>query len=83
MPPEALALDTPPQRLAAPAGPTLLTLLSRLESIPSMPEMYAEVVKELESEEPSIQKVGQIIARDVGMSASAPSKPRPALFTRP
>jgi len=51
------------------SNPTLLTLLSRLESIPSMPAMYAEVVRELESVEPSLKKVGDIIARDVGMSA--------------
>jgi putative nucleotidyltransferase with HDIG domain len=50
------------------SGP-LLTLLSRLESVPSMPAMYAEVVRELESPESSLQKVGEIIARDVGMSA--------------
>ena len=29
MPPEALALEEPPQRLAVPAGPTLLTLLAK------------------------------------------------------
>ncbi|HKI36306.1 MAG TPA: response regulator [Gemmataceae bacterium] len=50
------------------SGP-LLTLLSRLESVPSMPAMYAEVVKELESAEPSMQRVGEVIARDVGISA--------------
>jgi putative nucleotidyltransferase with HDIG domain len=49
--------------------PTLLTLLSRLESIPSLPATYAEVIKEMESADPSLQKIGQVIARDVGMSA--------------
>jgi putative nucleotidyltransferase with HDIG domain len=50
-------------------SPTLLTLLSRLESVPSLPDLYAEVVRELESPESSLQKVGEIIAQDVGMSA--------------
>jgi putative nucleotidyltransferase with HDIG domain len=50
-------------------SPTLLTLLSRLESVPSLPALYAKVVQELESPESSLQRVGDIIAQDVGMSA--------------
>ena len=45
----------------------LLSLLSQLESVPSMPEMYTAVVEELESAKPSLQRVGEIIARDVGI----------------
>ncbi|HZU37934.1 MAG TPA: response regulator, partial [Gemmataceae bacterium] len=44
--------------------PGLRTLMSRLESVPSMPAHYAEVVKELEAAEPSLPKVGRIIAQD-------------------
>ncbi len=51
------------------SGGTLLTLLSRIESVPSMPDTYAEVVRELESSDSSLRKVGALIARDVGMSA--------------
>ncbi|HKI32876.1 MAG TPA: response regulator [Gemmataceae bacterium] len=51
------------------ADSTLRTLLSRLESVPSPPALYQEVVKELESAEPSMQKVGEIIGRDTGMTA--------------
>src|SRR5581483_3764059 len=41
----------------------------RLESVPSLPELYAEVVRELESPDSSLQRVGEVIAQDVGMSA--------------
>jgi HD-like signal output (HDOD) protein len=58
----------------------LLSLLSQLESVPSMPEMYTAVVEELESAEPSLQRVGEIIARDVGMSAKILQLIRSAYF---
>ncbi len=47
---------------------TLLELASRLESVPSLPSLYLEVVEELKSSETSLDKVGQIISRDVGMT---------------
>ena len=47
----------------------LVTLALRLDSIPSLPSLYFEVVRELESSEPSPQKVGQIVAKDAGMTA--------------
>jgi putative nucleotidyltransferase with HDIG domain len=61
-------------------GPRLLGLLSRIDSVPSMPAMYAEVVKELESPESSLQRVGEIIARDPGMSAKILQMVHSALF---
>jgi putative nucleotidyltransferase with HDIG domain len=48
---------------------TLVTLASRIESVPSLPSLYLEVVQELEGPEPSLQKVGKIIAQDAGMTA--------------
>lgn len=50
-------------------SPTLSELTSQLKTIPSRPTLYAQIVQELESEEPSIQRVGAIIANDVGMTA--------------
>ena len=47
----------------------LQRLVSRLKSVPSLPDLYHQVMEELESPEPSIQKVGQIIAQDAGMTA--------------
>lgn len=47
----------------------LATLAVRLDSIPSLPSLYFEVVHELESSEPSLRKIGQIVAKDAGMTA--------------
>ena len=47
----------------------LVSLVSRLESVPALPSMYQELVAELRSPQGSLEKVGTIIARDLGMSA--------------
>jgi len=47
----------------------LKRLVSRMESLPSLPHLYAEIMNELQSPDSSIQKVGEIIAQDVGMTA--------------
>ena len=47
----------------------LRELLSRMESVPVLPQLYNEIMGELQRSEPSIQKVGDIVASDVGMSA--------------
>ncbi len=49
--------------------PILSELVSQLKTIPSRPTLYAKIVEELESEEPSIQQVGEIISSDLGMTA--------------
>ena len=43
--------------------------ISRVTSIPSQPSIYTEVVAELESPQASIQRVAEIMSRDVGMTA--------------
>src|SRR5262249_12037788 len=58
----------------------LATLALRLDSVPSLPSLYFEVVRELESKEPSLQKVGQIVAKDVGMSAKVLQMVHAAFF---
>lgn len=47
----------------------LRKLVSQMNTIPSLPETYVQIVEALQSEDVSIQKVGEIIARDVGMTA--------------
>lgn len=47
----------------------LQTLLSGLESLPSLPALYTEILVEIQSSNASPIKIGQIIARDVGMTA--------------
>jgi len=45
------------------------TLVSQIKSLPTVPKLYQEVVEELKSEDASLQKVGELISKDVGMSA--------------
>ena len=47
---------------------SLKRLVSQMESLPSLPSLYFEVMDELQCPEPSINKLGQIIAKDLGMS---------------
>ena len=47
----------------------LAELVSGMSSLPSLPTLYVELVEYLQSPEASIQAVGKIIARDVGMTA--------------
>jgi putative nucleotidyltransferase with HDIG domain len=42
-------------------------LLSRLETLPAMPEIYLQITEELEREEPSLERVGELIGRDLGL----------------
>ncbi|MGD8524532.1 MAG: response regulator, partial [Desulfobacterales bacterium] len=47
----------------------LQKLVSRIESLHSLPSLYLEIMEELHSANTSFQKVGKIIAKDVGMTA--------------
>jgi HD-like signal output (HDOD) protein/CheY-like chemotaxis protein len=44
-------------------------IISRLSSLPSLPGAYSEVIAELQSREPSLPRIAQAIASDMGMSA--------------
>ena len=48
---------------------SLKTFISRLSSIPSLPSLYLEVMDALRASDPSPAKIGDIIARDMGMTA--------------
>jgi putative nucleotidyltransferase with HDIG domain len=50
-------------------SPALAALVSRLGNLPTPPALYTEILAELEREDGSITAVGNLIARDVGMSA--------------
>lgn len=43
--------------------------VSKMNQLPCVPELYREVMEELQSPNPSVKKVSQIIESDVGMSA--------------
>ena len=44
-------------------------IVADMTSLPSMPEHYQKIMEEMQSDDPSLQKVGQIIETDVAMSA--------------
>jgi HD-like signal output (HDOD) protein len=48
---------------------SLKAFVSRMTSIPSLPALYTEVMDELCAEDPRPKKIGEIIARDIGMTA--------------
>lgn len=45
----------------------LLKLVSGMQTLPSLPTLYREVMEELHSPVASIDKIGQIISKDLGM----------------
>jgi HD-like signal output (HDOD) protein len=44
-------------------------IVSQTETLPSLPEVYTEVISELQSSNPSVQKVAEIISTDLAMTA--------------
>lgn len=61
----------------------LVDLISGMDSLPSMPTLYAEVIREIDSPYGSINRVGEIIAKDVGMSAKILQLVNSAFFGLP
>ncbi len=47
----------------------LEAIVANMSSLPSLPEQYQRIMQELQSDEPSLQKIGDIIEGDVAMSA--------------
>jgi len=43
-------------------------LVSRMDSLPSLPTLYARIMDEVQSKNPSIQAVGEIISQDISMT---------------
>jgi HD-like signal output (HDOD) protein len=50
-------------------SPTLRSMLSSLTSLRTMPTIYAEITAELQSANPSVARVADIVARDPAMTA--------------
>jgi HD-like signal output (HDOD) protein len=48
---------------------SLKAMVSRLDSLPSLPALYLEIMNELKSNDSSINKIGDIISRDLAMTA--------------
>jgi HD-like signal output (HDOD) protein/CheY-like chemotaxis protein len=50
------------------ANDTLIAVVSRMDTLPTIPSLYVELMDELGQEEPSLNKVGEIISKDVGLT---------------
>ena len=48
---------------------SLRTLVTGMRAIPSLPTLFMDIKKEAESKAPSLKAVGDIIAKDIGMTA--------------
>ncbi len=48
---------------------SLIRVVSGLTNLPSLPSLYTEVIKEIDSPDGSLNRVGEIISQDTGMSA--------------
>jgi HD-like signal output (HDOD) protein len=44
-------------------------IVAQTETLPSLPKVYTEIIRELQSPDPSIKRVGEIISSDLGMTA--------------
>jgi len=47
----------------------LQTLAGRLSTLPSFPALYVEIMKELNTEDPSVEKIAGIVGKDPSMTA--------------
>lgn len=46
----------------------LKNVVSKIDSLPSVPSLYLELVEELKSEDASIDRIGDIISKDMGLT---------------
>lgn len=47
----------------------LLAVMARTSGLPSFPTLYTQVTQELESDDPSLHRIGAIVSRDPGLTA--------------
>jgi putative nucleotidyltransferase with HDIG domain len=62
---------------------TITELVSQIDSLPSLPSLYLQIVDELQSEDCSIQKIGETISRDPAMAAKVLKLVNSAFFGLP
>ena len=51
------------------ADESVKKIVLQIESLPSLPAIYSEIIEEMQSEDPSIKKIGDIISKDLSMTA--------------
>lgn len=47
----------------------LKEIVSQIDSLPTLPAIYVELVEELKSDDASIETIGEIISKDIGLTA--------------
>jgi len=65
------------------AEPKLQHLVAQLETLPSIPELFRQLQQEMVKDDPSIQKIGDIIEQDPGMSGKILQMVNSAFFALP
>lgn len=45
-------------------------IVGKLAALPALPDLYAKISKELESAEPNLKRIGKLVEKDVGMTAT-------------
>lgn len=61
----------------------LRKIVAGIKNLPSLPDLYNVIIKEMQTPEPSLKKVGDIIAQDVSMSAKILQLVNSAFFGLP
>ena len=61
----------------------LQRVVAQMKSLPSLPALYNQIMSELEAEDPSADRVGRIISRDISMSAKVLQLVNSAFFGLP
>lgn len=56
--------------------------LAGMSSLPSLPSLYVDLLQELNSDDPSLERVGRTIAKDLGLSARILQLANSAFFGR-
>lgn len=51
------------------SSPSLQKLVSSLDSLPSLPSLYTQLVEELQNPNASLRQIGDIVSKDIGMTA--------------
>jgi HD-like signal output (HDOD) protein/CheY-like chemotaxis protein len=59
----------------------LQQLLSQIETLPSLPARYDELIRELESPAPSLDVIGDIVARDMGLAVKVMQLAQSVVFS--
>jgi HD-like signal output (HDOD) protein/CheY-like chemotaxis protein len=64
-------------------NPELRGLVSKLESLPTLPTLYMELNKELNKDEPSVSRIGQLVSEDMALTAKMLQLVNSAFFGLP